>query len=149
MCKYAMDKTTKIFLVIVSGLGIYALTKELILSLVICFWLIFVLFSLPYQLFLFTAFFLLLYYLLFRNITLFYPVVAVCLGLLLAVLPRHRGKTIALKAVLSDTKTMIFAVLTAFFFFALLFSYQTYLGQGRKMQKESVKPLPKTIIQLK
>lgn len=134
-----MDKTTKLFAIFVIGLAVFAFSRQLILTLITSFWLIFLFFSLPYQIFLFNSLFLLFYYLFFKNISLFYPVFMVALGLVLAVLPAPKEKNFTLNNFISDTRALVLIVLTAFFIFALAFSYQTYQKQ-QKVSKETEKP---------
>ena len=146
-----MDKTTKVIISLVGGLAFFVITKELILSLIISVWLLFALFSLPHQIFLFFSIFFLFYYLVFKNISFTYAAIMVILGLLLAVLSGFtQSRKQSIISSLPDTKTISIIILVAFFLFALLFSYQTFQRQQqarREVQKE--KPAEKIIIQLK
>ncbi len=127
-----MDKTTKVFISFIGGLFFFILTKELILSLIICFWLLFALFSLSHQIFLFFAILLLLYYLLFKTISFTYVAIMVILGLLLTIIPKPEGKNKqSVLGFLHDAKTIGFIILSVFLLFALIFSYQTYLKEQK------------------
>ncbi len=146
-----MDKTTKVIIALVGGLAFFVFTKELILSLIISIWLLFALFSIQHQIFLFFSIFFLVYYLVFKNIIFSYATIMVILGLFLAVLS---GFTKSKKQLginfLSDTKNISIIILIAFFLFALLFSYQTFQKQQQTRQEiQKDKPIEKVIIQLK
>lgn len=146
-----MDKTTKVIISLVAGLAFFVSTKELILSLIIGVWLLFALFSLAYQIFLFFSIFFLFYYLFFKTISFSYTAIMVILGLLLAVLSGFtQSKKQSTIKFLPDTKTISLIIICAFFLFALLFSYQTYQRQQQVRQEvQKEKPVEKVIIQLK
>lgn len=157
-----MDKTSKIFLIFIGTLAVFAVSKDLILSLLISFWLLFWLFYLPYQFFLFFSLFLLVYYLVLKNISFVIPAIMVVLGLILAVLPKidsgqdpGRARTTVRMTIkggsnkfLPSTKTMGFLLLLAFFLFALVFSYQEYQNQQISKVIKKEKPVEKVIIRL-
>ena len=146
-----MDKTTKVIISLVGGLAFFVITKELIISLIICLWLFFALFSLPHQIFLFFSIFLLVYYLVFKNISFIYPALMVILGLLLAIFPKPVVKERQVPLHFwRNTKTVNLMILAAFFVFALFFSYQTFQKQKQvRPEMQNEKPVEKVIINLK
>ena len=146
-----MDKTTKILISLLGGLAFFIITKEIIISLIICFWLLFAFFSLPHQIFLFFSIPFLIYDLVFKTTNFTYAALMVILGLLLAVLSGFtQSKKLSIIKFLPDTKTISIIIICAFFFFALLFSYRTFQKQQQTQQEvQKEKPAEKVIINLK
>lgn len=145
-----MDKTTKMLISLLGGLVFFIVTKEMIISLIICLWLLFALFSLSHQIFLFFSIFFFVSYLVFDNIRFIYPALMVILGLLLAVLPKSVAKERQVPIRFwRDTKITGQLILVVFFVLALFFSYQTYQKQQQKQEVLTEKPPEKVIIRLK
>ena len=147
---YDMDKTTKIFTLFIGFLTVFVFTKEMSLSLIIAFWLFFLLFSLSHQLFLFFSIFPLGYYLIFKTISFTHIVIMVILGLLLAVIPKFKEKKKSLKVSFwRDTKIISAIFIALFFLSVLIFSIHLYQNQQLfKTQASKEKPAKKVIIYL-
>ena len=147
---YGMDKSTRLFISFVAGLLVFALSRDIIFGLIVFSWMFFILFSLPYKLYLLFSVLLIIYYVIFKNINFNYIILTVVFGLLSAIIPEsYKGEKNTEVDILRDTKVFSIILLSVFFLLSLFFSYQTYQKRQQTDQDKSEKPVEKVIIQLK
>lgn len=138
-----MDTIGKLFIPLVLALAVFAITKHLVISEITYIWIFFMVFFLPYQVFVVGGIFSLIYYLLFKSIDFIVPTLIIIMGLILSIIPKtdkHTQKEESYR----DPKIVI-AIIMVVLLFLTMFLQSEYQKQRRE-QKSIKQVQPQKII---